>query len=98
MAPDQQHSPHGAQKSADLTTERVYWTRKELAARIGVSVDWIDRQVATRRIPYVKLSHKVVRFPIAAVEAWIIQQMSLPACVDRARPAVSANANHVGGQ
>ncbi len=76
MALRQQHSTEGAQrKKPQMTTENVYWTRRELAARIGVSVDWLDRLVAAKRIPCVKLSHKIIRFPVAAVEAWIAQRV-----------------------
>lgn len=40
------------------------------AERLGVSVRYVRRLVAQRRIPYVKLGH-YLRFDPAELEAWI---------------------------
>lgn len=40
------------------------------ASRLGVSVRYVRRLVAERRIPYFKLGH-LVRFDIEEVEAWL---------------------------
>jgi excisionase family DNA binding protein len=40
------------------------------AARLGVSVRYVRRLVAERRIPYFKLGH-LLRFDPADVEAWL---------------------------
>ncbi len=42
----------------------------EVAVRLGVTVRFVRRLVAERRIPYVKVG-KFVRFDPAEVEAWI---------------------------
>jgi len=42
----------------------------EVAARLGVTVRFVRRLVAERRIPYVKVG-KFVRFDPAEVEQWI---------------------------
>lgn len=43
---------------------------EELAVRLGVSVRYIRRLVAERRIAYVKVGH-LVRFERQAVDRWI---------------------------
>jgi excisionase family DNA binding protein len=43
---------------------------EELAVRLGVSVRYIRRLVAERRIAYVKVGH-LVRFERQAVDLWI---------------------------
>lgn len=40
------------------------------AARLGVSVRYMRRLVAERRIPYIKLGH-LLRFDPAEVDAWL---------------------------
>lgn len=55
-------------------------TVEEAAARLGVSVRFVRRLVAERRIPFVKVG-KFVRFDPADLEEWIddhrVGQLSL---------------------
>jgi excisionase family DNA binding protein len=66
--------------SADDTTiesspvkEPEYETKRQLAARLGVSVRTIDNLLA-RGMPHVKLTRKLTRFPRVAVNDWIAER------------------------
>lgn len=48
-----------------------YESKKELAARLGVSVRTIDN-LLTRGLPHIKLTRKLTRFPRAAVDEWLV--------------------------
>ena len=45
-------------------------SKQELAARLGVSTRTIENMMA-RGLPYLALSHKLKRFPRAAVNDWL---------------------------
>lgn len=45
-------------------------TIEQLAERLGTSVRHLQRLVAERRIPFVKLGG-LVRFDVAEIEAWV---------------------------
>jgi len=47
-----------------------YETKKELAARLGVSVRTIDN-LLTHGLPHIKLTRKLTRFPRVAVDGWL---------------------------
>ena len=49
---------------------RDYEDKKQLAARLGVSVRTIDN-LLTRGLPHIKLTHKLTRFPRVAVDEWL---------------------------
>jgi excisionase family DNA binding protein len=50
-----------------------YETKQQLATRINVSVRTIDN-LLTRGLPYVRLTRKLIRFPRAAVDAWLLER------------------------
>ena len=47
-----------------------YENKRQLAARLGVSVRTIDN-LLTRGLPHLKLTRKLTRFPRAAVDQWL---------------------------
>jgi excisionase family DNA binding protein len=50
-----------------------YETKRQLAARLGVSTRTIDN-LMTRGLPYLALTGKLRRFPRPIVDAWLRQQ------------------------
>jgi excisionase family DNA binding protein len=52
---------------------REYENKRQLAARLGVSVRTIDN-LLTRGLPHIKLTRKLTRFPRAAVEEWLAER------------------------
>lgn len=56
--------------SAGSSNPKDYESKKELAARLGVSVRTIDNLLA-RGLPHLKLTRKLTRFPRAAVDEWL---------------------------
>jgi len=57
----------------DSTPAREYENKRQLAARLGVSVRTIDN-LLVRGLPHLKLTRKLTRFPRAAVDAWLAQR------------------------
>jgi excisionase family DNA binding protein len=49
---------------------RDYETKEQLADRLGVSSRTIDNLIV-RGLPHIKITRKLVRFPRAAVNAWL---------------------------
>ncbi|WP_396954334.1 helix-turn-helix transcriptional regulator [Nesterenkonia sp. CL21] len=45
-------------------------TRQEVAERLGVSVRWLEEHRADGP-PFVKYSHRVVRYPESRLEQWM---------------------------
>ena len=58
---------------ADQTPQREYEDKRQLAARLGVSVRTIDNLLA-RGLPHVKLTRKLTRFPRVAVNEWLAER------------------------
>jgi excisionase family DNA binding protein len=56
--------------SGGLTQAREYEDKRQLAARLGVSVRTIDN-LLVRGLPHLKLTRKLTRFPRAAVDEWL---------------------------
>ena len=52
---------------------REYEDKRQLAARLGVSVRTIDN-LLVRGLPHLKLTRKLTRFPRAAVDAWLAER------------------------
>jgi excisionase family DNA binding protein len=50
-----------------------YENKKQLAARLGVSVRTIDN-LLTRGLPHLKLTRRLTRFPRAAVDEWLAER------------------------
>ena len=53
--------------------EPEYENKKQLAARLGVSVRTIDN-LLVRGLPHLKLTRKLTRFPRATVDEWLAGQ------------------------
>lgn len=58
---------------AKQTPQREYEDKRQLAARLGVSVRTIDNLLA-RGLPHVKLTRKLTRFPRVAVDEWLAER------------------------
>jgi excisionase family DNA binding protein len=52
--------------------EPEYENKRQLAARLGVSVCTIDN-LLVRGLPHIKLTRKLTRFPRAAVDEWLAE-------------------------
>jgi len=50
-----------------------YENKRQLAARLGVSVRTIDN-LLLRGLPHLKLTRKLVRFPRAVVDEWLTER------------------------
>lgn len=59
--------------SAAETPAPDYENKKQLAARLGVSVRTVDN-LLKRGLPYCKLTRKLVRFPRVPVDAWLAER------------------------
>ncbi len=65
-----------SEKSESLSGLREqpdYQNKKQLAAHLGVSSRTVDN-LMVRGLPYLKLTHKLSRFPRPAVDDWLVQQ------------------------
>ena len=58
---------------AGHSNPKDYESKRELAARLGVSVRTIDN-LLTRGLPHLKLTRKLTRFPRAAVDEWLAER------------------------
>ena len=61
-----------------MSTERIefaathdYETKSQVARRLSVSKRTIDNLMRQRRLPFIKLTSKIVRFPKADVDAYL---------------------------
>lgn len=59
-------------KSSDLATDIAqgirFLTKEQIAARYQVSVACINKWMAARRLPFLRISHRVVRFDVHACD------------------------------
>jgi len=56
-----------------------YETKSQVARRLNVSVRTIDNLMKQRRLPYIKLTSKIVRFPKADVDAFLARNFRVRA-------------------
>ena len=64
---------------------------KEIAALIGMSVAWVRKDRATRRIlPFLRIGH-AVRYDVAAVRSVLLTRMEGGSIDGSARPALTAH-------
>jgi excisionase family DNA binding protein len=61
------------EQNSDVTQRREYEDKRQLAARLGVSVRTIDNLLA-RGLPHIKLTRKLTRFPRVAVDEWLAER------------------------
>ena len=68
MAQQSQTTPGAGQPIAP-----DYENKRQVAARLGVSVRTIDN-LLTRGLPHVKLTRRLIRFPRVAVDQWLAER------------------------
>lgn len=56
-----------------------YETKSQVARRLNVSKRTIDNLMRKRRLPFIKLTSKLVRFPRADVDAYLAQNFRVKA-------------------
>ena len=56
-----------------------YETKSQMARRLNVSRRTIDNLMRQRRLPFIKLTSKIVRFPKAEVDAYLAQHFRINA-------------------
>jgi excisionase family DNA binding protein len=59
--------------SAGQTPAPDYENKRQLAARLGISIRTVDN-LLTRGLPHIKLTRKLTRFPRAAVDGWLAER------------------------
>ena len=64
---------HNPETGAGQAMHPDYENKRQLAARLGVSVRTIDN-LLTRGLPHLKLTRKLIRFPRAAVDEWLAER------------------------
>lgn len=62
-----------------------YETKLQVARRLNVSRRTIDNLMRQRRLPFIKLTSKIVRFPKAEVDAYLAQHFRVNAGGQEAR-------------
>lgn len=69
-----------------MSTERTefaaapdYETKSQVARRLNVSKRTIDNLMRQRRLPFIKLTSKLVRFPRADVDSFLAQNFRVKA-------------------
>lgn len=56
-----------------------YETKSQVARRLNVSKRTIDNLMRQRRLPFIKLTSKLVRFPRADVDAYLAENLRVKA-------------------
>ena len=56
-----------------------YETKSQVARRLNVSTRTIDNLMRQRRLPFIKLTSKIVRFPKAEVDAFLARNFRVQA-------------------
>ena len=62
-----------------ITALPDYETKSQVARRLNVSRRTIDNLMRQRRLPFIKLTSKIVRFPKAEVDAYLAQHFRINA-------------------
>ena len=57
-----------------------YETKSQVARRLNVSVRTVDNLMKQRRLPFIKLTSKIVRFSKADVDAFLARNFRVRAC------------------
>jgi len=63
----------------EITALPDYETKSQVARRLNVSKRTIDNLMRQRRLPFIKLTSKIVRFPRAEVDAYLAQNFRFKA-------------------
>jgi excisionase family DNA binding protein len=62
-----------------ISTSPDYETKSQVARRLGVSRRTVDNLMRQRRLPFIKLSSKIVRFPRNEVDDYIRRNLTIKA-------------------
>jgi excisionase family DNA binding protein len=62
-----------------ITALPDYETKSQVARRLNVSRRTIDNLMRQRRLPFIKLTSKIVRFPKAEVDAYLARHFHINA-------------------
>jgi excisionase family DNA binding protein len=60
-----------ARGAAAETPERL-WDAEDVADMLGMTTDWVYREVREDRIPHIKLGPRRVRFRKEAIDEWLL--------------------------
>ena len=63
----------------ELPAAPDYETKSQVARRLNVSKRTIDNLMRQRRLPFIKLTSKIVRFPKADVDAFLARNFRVRA-------------------
>jgi excisionase family DNA binding protein len=58
---------------AQVPREETLWDKRQAAEYLGLSISWVDKQVAAGKLPYLKFGASV-RFDPAELRAWAAAQ------------------------
>lgn len=58
-------------EQAEFSESPDYETKAQVAQRLNVCVRTIDNMMKQRRLPFIKLTSRIVRFPKAEVDAYL---------------------------
>ena len=67
-------------EQTQFATAPDYETKSQVARRLNVSRRTIDNLMRQRRLPFIKLTSKIVRFPKAEVDAYLAKNFRVRAC------------------
>jgi excisionase family DNA binding protein len=70
-----------------------YETKVQVARRLNVCVRTIDNMMKQRRLPFIKLTSRIVRFPKAEVDAYLAGNCRVKACALDSGGDVERSAN-----
>ena len=76
---EQQFNFHGPPEQNDLLAPPDYETKAQVARRLNVSRRTIDNLMRQRRLPFIKLTSKIVRFPKTEVDAYLARHFHINA-------------------
>ena len=68
-----------SQERTEFSAAPDYETKSQVARRLNVSKRTIDNLMRQRRLPFIKLTSKIVRFPKADVDAYLAQNFRVKA-------------------
>ena len=72
--------------SSEQSKSPDYETKKQVARRLGVSERTIEAMVHDKRIPYIRFTSKILRFPKADVDAYIAKHLRVAAVGEESAP------------
>lgn len=64
-------------------TEEVLWDRKETAEYLGISPRTLDQWVWRGKLPFIRLSGRLVRFCKTDIETWLTKHKGIGTCFPR---------------